>query len=224
MPIPTPGSLRSPGAILSGPLPGPIIRGPRTPRQGRQDRKGRPGRGDRTGRGRPGRGDRNCCSFERFPIRYPEESNTMTSTHLSLHYHLIFSTKGRLPWIKVSWEKRLHEYLGGIIRGLGGVAEEIGTSADHAHILISLNATRCLAEIIREIKASSSAWIHRTIRIRLFSWQDGYGAFTVSRSDAASIKRYIRGQREHHRKRSFQDEYLHLLRQNGIEFDERYLW
>jgi putative transposase len=106
----------------------------------------------------------------------------MPSTHLSLHYHLIFSTKGRLPWIKESWEERLHSYPGRIIRELGGVAEEIGGTPDHIHILASLKATSCLADIMREIKASSSGWIHRTFRCRRFGWQ------------------------------------------NGVEFDEKYLW
>ena len=148
----------------------------------------------------------------------------MPSTHLSLYYHLVFSTKGRLPWIKESWEERLHSYLGGIIRNLGGVAEEIGSTDDHLHILASLRATHCLADVMREIKANSSGWIHRTFRYRRFNWQDGYGAFTVSHSDVHTIKRYIRGQREHHRKRTFMEEYLDLLKQNGAEFEERYLW
>ena len=148
----------------------------------------------------------------------------MPSTHLSLHYHLIFSTKGRLPWIKEPWEKRLHSYFGGIIRRLGGIAEEIGNTADHVHILVSLKASHCLADVMREIKASSSGWIHRDIKSRLFSWQDGYGAFTVSRSDVEDIRRYVRRQKAHHSKRTFKDEYLDFLRQSGIEFDEKYLW
>ena len=148
----------------------------------------------------------------------------MTSTHLSLYFHLVFSTQNRLQWIKESWEKLLHDYMGGIFRGLDGVALEIGNTSDHVHILASLRANHCLADIMRETKASSSGWIHRTIGNRRFGWQKGYGAFTVSRSDVEVIRRYIRGQKEHHRKRTFQDEYLDLLRQNDIEFDERYLW
>ncbi len=148
----------------------------------------------------------------------------MPGTHLSLYYHIIFSTKNRIPWIKESWEERLHSYMGGIIRGLDSVAVEIGTPVDHMHILASLNAARSLAEFMREIKASSSGWIHRTIENRPFSWQHGYGAFTVSRSDVEATKRYIRGQKEHHRKRSSKEEYMDLLRKYGIEFDEKYFW
>jgi putative transposase len=148
----------------------------------------------------------------------------MPATHLSLYFHLVFSTKSRFPWIKESWESRLHSYLGGILRKLGGVPEEIGGTTDHVHIMASLKATRCLADIMREIKASSSKWVHSVAGNRLFGWQDGYGAFTVSSSDMDILRRYIRGQREHHRKKTFQDEYLELLRHYNIDFDEKYLW
>jgi putative transposase len=148
----------------------------------------------------------------------------MPATHLSLYFHLVFSTKGRFPWIKEPWESRLHSYQGGILRRLGGVAEEIGGGTDHVHIMASLKATRCLADIMREIKASSSRWVHSEIGNRLFGWQDGYGAFTVSSSEMDALRRYIRGQREHHRKKTFQDEYLELLRHYNIDFDEKFLW
>ena len=148
----------------------------------------------------------------------------MPSTHVSLHYHLVFSTKKRRGWISESWHERLYGYLGGIFRGLGGVAHEIGGTTDHLHILASLKAIHCLADIMRDIKSSSSEWVHSAIGNSFFGWQDGYGAFTVSRSELETIKRYIRGQKEHHRKKTFQEEYLELLQQSGIEFDKRYLW
>ncbi len=148
----------------------------------------------------------------------------MSSTHLSLHYHLVFSTKGRRAWIREPWEERLHSYLGGILRGLNSVAEAIGGTTDHVHILAGLRATHCLADVMREIKSTSSGWVHRLIGVRLFEWQDGYGAFTVSSGDVESVKRYIREQKEHHERKTFQEEYLELLRQSGIDFDERYLW
>jgi len=135
-----------------------------------------------------------------------------------------FCTKERRAWIKETWQERIYKYLGGILRGLKGVAEEIGGAEDHVHILASLRATHCLADVMREIKASSSGWIHSAIGIRLFGWQDGYGAFTVGSREVESINRYIREQKEHHRRKTFQEEYLDLLRQSGIEFDERYLW
>ena len=148
----------------------------------------------------------------------------MSSTHINLLYHLVFSTKRRHAWIRECWQERLYSYLGGILRSLGGVAESIGGADDHVHILASLNATHCLAEIVRELKSSSSKWVHAVIGVVSFGWQDGYGAFTISRSEVEWIRRYIREQREHHRRKTFQEEYLELLRQSGIDFDERYLW
>jgi REP element-mobilizing transposase RayT len=148
----------------------------------------------------------------------------MPSTHLSLYYHIVFSTKSRHPYIKEIWEARLHSYLGGIIRGLGGIAIAIGGIEDHVHIEARLKATHCLANVVQEIKAKSSGWIHRVIGSSLFGWQYGYGGFTVSSSEVEAIKQYILSQKEHHHKRSFQEEYLELLKQAGIEFDERYLW
>ena len=89
----------------------------------------------------------------------------MPSTHVCLLYHLIFSTKRRHPWIKEFWEVRLHSYLGGVLRGIGGVAEAIGGADDHIHMLASLKATHCLAEVLREIKSDSSKWVHEAIGI-----------------------------------------------------------
>ncbi len=148
----------------------------------------------------------------------------MPSTHLSLQYHLVFSTKQRRPWIAETWEDRLHAFLGGAVRTLGGVALSVGGIPDHVHLLATLRATHCLEDVLQDIKASSSPWVHQEIRLRSFSWQEGYGAFTVSASQVPAVKRYIARQREHHRKKSFQEEYLELLRRSGVEFDERYLW
>ncbi len=148
----------------------------------------------------------------------------MTSTHISLNYHLVFSTKGRRPTIRAAWEERLHSYLGGILRGLGAVAVGIGGTNDHVHILAGLRATHRLADVLRDLKADSSKWLHAVAGTKSFQWQDGYGAFTVSSSVIEAIKEYIRGQKEHHRKRTFQEEYLQLLQENGIDFDEKYLW
>jgi putative transposase len=137
---------------------------------------------------------------------------------------MVFSTKNRKGWIQKPWQSRLYSYTGGIIRGLGGVALAIGGGMDNAHILAGLKATNRVDYVPRDIKSNSSEWIHTTIGCALFEWQDGYGAFTVGRSELESIKRYILGQEDHHRKLTFQEEYLQLLRQNHIEFDEKYLW
>ena len=148
----------------------------------------------------------------------------MSSTHVCLHCHFVFSTKNRQGWIQPSWQSRLFSYLGGIIRGLGGVPVAVGGLTDHAHILAGLIPTHRVSDVMRDIKSNSSEWIHTVIGCALFEWQKGYGAFTVGRAELETVKRYIFQQEDHHRKQTFQEEYLQLLRQHRIEFNEKYLW
>ncbi|MFN0122021.1 MAG: IS200/IS605 family transposase [Blastocatellia bacterium] len=148
----------------------------------------------------------------------------MPSTHLSLHYHLIFSKKGRIASMHKDWRDRLHTFMGGVVKDLNGIPETIGGVEDHVHLLVGLRATHCLSDVIKKIKAISSGWVHRELKKPLFSWQEGYGAFTVSASEIARVSAYIQRQEEHHRKQSFQDEYLAFLKKSGIEYDEKYLW
>ena len=101
---------------------------------------------------------------------------------------------------------------------------EIGGVADHVHLLLGLRATHSLADVVRELKTASSRWIHEELRVLRFGWQDGYGAFTVSRSNVPPVRKYIATQEEHHRTRRFEDEYLDLLKKHEIGFDERFLW
>ena len=147
----------------------------------------------------------------------------MGSTFLSLHYHVVFSTKERRPFIHDSWRTRLHEYLGGTVRGLSGVPEAVGGVADHVHLLIGLRASHCLADFMREMKKASSIWSAENHE-PLFGWQDGYGVFTVSQSKAAEVIEYIKNQREHHGDQSFEEEYVSLLKLNGIDYDERFVF
>ena len=148
----------------------------------------------------------------------------MPSTHLSLHYHLIFSTKDRAPYMQKEWRGRLHAYLGGIVNDLGGVAEKVNGVEDHVHLLIGLRATHCLADVLRDIKAGSSRWMHDEMGLHEFAWQEGYGAFTVSVSQLDAVKSYIDQQEEHHRVKTYQEEYVEFLHKCGVEYDERYLW
>jgi len=148
----------------------------------------------------------------------------MPSTHLSLHYHLIFSTKNREPWINPEWMPRLHAYLGGTVRELNGVPQEVGGIADHVHLLVGLRATHCLANVLRDIKAASSKWVHQEIGFNPFEWQEGYGAFTVSASMIPEVRGYIARQAEHHGRRSFKEGYVGLLKLSGVEFEEEFLW
>jgi REP element-mobilizing transposase RayT len=148
----------------------------------------------------------------------------MASTHLSLHYHIVFGTKDRMPLIHASWKARLHEYLGGTVRGLDGIPEAVGGVADHVHLLVGLKATHCLSDFVRELKKSATAWVHDEIPDGgKFAWQSGYAAFTVSASSRDAVKEYIANQEEHHRVRSFREEYILMLEKAGVSYDPRYL-
>ena len=147
----------------------------------------------------------------------------MPSTHISLHYHIVFYTKERRRTIADPWREQLHAYIGGITREFGAVAQSIGGTGDHVHILAGLKATHTVADVVRHIKRGSSAWIHQH-GVSKFAWQEGYGAFTVSSSQLSKVQHYIANQMEHHRTKSFEEEYIELLRLSGVEFDEKYLW
>lgn len=148
----------------------------------------------------------------------------MPSTHTSLYFHLIFSTKDRLPLIAKDWKDKLHAYLGGIVRNQKGVALAVGGVDNHIHLLVSLKATHCLSDFMRELKASSSDWAHREIGLKEFGWQVGYGAFTVSPNHLDRVKNYVLNQEKHHQKQTFEDEYVGLLKASGVDYDEKYLW
>ena len=148
----------------------------------------------------------------------------MPSTHLSLHYHLVFSTKNREPWLAPAHRARVHEYLGGVVRGLNGVAHAVGGTADHVHVFAGLRATHCLADLMRELKSESSAWIHKEMGLAGFAWQEGYGGFTVSASSLEQVRAYVLHQEVHHRVTTFQEEYVAMLQRGLVEYDEHYLW
>ena len=149
----------------------------------------------------------------------------MARTYTNVLLHVVFSTKDRMPMIKEPMKSRLHGYLGGVVREQGGKALTINGTADHVHMLLSLPATVSIADLMRLIKTLSSKWVHETFPDQSkFSWQPGYGAFSVSHSNSAAVSAYIQTQEEHHKKVSFRDEFLSLLKRNEIEFDERYLW
>jgi putative transposase len=147
----------------------------------------------------------------------------MPSTYTSLHFHLVFATKDRAPLIEPTWRKRLHDYLGGTVKGLDGISQGVGGVADHIHLLVSLRATHSLADFMRELKKAASKWVHETIGLRHFAWQEGYAAFTVSATAREGVQRYIANQEEHHRTKSFREELVGLLEKSGVTFDARYL-
>jgi len=126
----------------------------------------------------------------------------MGSTFFSLHYHIVFSTKERRPGIRTEWRPRLHSYLGGIIRGVNGVAEIVGGVEDHVHLLASLRPVHCLADVMRDLKKDSTNWVKENFD-RRFAWQEGYAAFTVSPSATDAVRNYIAKQEQHHFRHSF---------------------
>ena len=146
----------------------------------------------------------------------------MGSTYLSLHYHIVFSTKERRPFIRDAWRGELHEYLGGTIRGLDGIPEAFGGVADHVHLLVGLKSTHRMADFMQELKKASSSWSKLKQEPR-FGWQDGYAAFTASYTHLKSIKSYIHNQEEHHRRIDFVDELKRLLERNGVSYKPEYL-
>ena len=147
----------------------------------------------------------------------------MSSTYLSLHYHIVFGVKNRHPVMDKMWRARLHDYLGGTIRGLSCIPQGVGGVADHIHILMGLRSTHCLADVMRELKKSSSAWVHQEIKNKNFVWQEGYAAFTVSATARDGVLTYIANQEEHHRTKSSTEEFVEMLKMAGVEYDPKYL-
>ena len=149
----------------------------------------------------------------------------MANTYTALYYHVIFSTKHRRRYLARDIEERIWSYLGGIAREYKVTASQIGGIEDHIHILLHAPPTIAPSKIAQLLKGGSSKWIHETFpNMGAFAWQDGYSAFTVSKSAVPDVTRYIQNQREHHRTTPFQEEYLLFLNRHGVEYDERYLW
>lgn len=149
----------------------------------------------------------------------------MANTFTNLHYHIIFSTKHREPFIKPDLEQRLWAYLSGIAKQNLSLAVAIGGVEDHVHLLLGLSANASVSKILQRIKGGSSVWAKDQLPgCAGFGWQDGYAAFSVSRSLVSGVEKYIREQREHHRVKSFQEEYREFLDRHGIAYEEKYLW
>ncbi len=143
----------------------------------------------------------------------------MAHTYTSVYIHCVFSTKERRPLIPAARSAELYAYLGGIARGEGLTLVASGGTANHVHLLLALPATGTVAHAVQKLKGSSSRWMGSG-----FSWQEGYGAFSVSVSQLEIVKHYIQNQEEHHKKRDFEQEFTMLLRSCGIEFDERFVF
>jgi REP element-mobilizing transposase RayT len=155
----------------------------------------------------------------------PEGRKSLGNTSTNLIVHMIFGTKQRRPMIQPWLQARLHTYMGGIIREIGGIALRINGATDHVHLLVKVPAVCSVADLARVVKTNSSKWVHEQWQEHGdFAWQSGYAAFSVSASNVAAVTEYIAGQEEHHRKREFREEFVAFLRKNGFSGDERYLW
>lgn len=149
----------------------------------------------------------------------------MPQSLAKVYVHLIFSTKHRERVIFDEIRTDLHAYMGGILNGQGSQPLEINSEPDHVHAMFVLPRTETLSDVVGNVKKSSTDWLRtQDQRLASFFWQGGYGAFSVSQSAVEDVRDYIRRQREHHQRVSFQEEFRTFLRRYEIEFDERYVW
>lgn len=149
----------------------------------------------------------------------------MSQSLSQLYVHLVFSTKDRTPALHLDIRERLHDYLAGIFDEIDSHALKIGSAVDHVHSLFSLSKNLSLCKVVEHVKTGSSKWV-KTLgpRFRGFYWQAGYGGFSVSESEVERVIKYIANQAEHHRKRTFQEEYRRFLEKYRVSYDERYVW
>jgi REP-associated tyrosine transposase len=148
----------------------------------------------------------------------------MSDSYTNLLYHIVFSTKDRRPFITPKYEVQLYDYIGGIVRSLGGISLALNGTEDHIHLLTKLRPDRALSGVLRDLKANATGWMHDVFpSLKDFCWQRGYGAFTVSQSNVTEVSGYIARQKEHHRKISFRDEFIQFLQANGVDYNERFI-
>ncbi len=149
----------------------------------------------------------------------------MPDTYTQLYIHLVFAVKYREALIKPDWEERLHKYITGIIQNNGHKLLAINSATDHTHVFIGLNPKQSISDLMRLVKGDSSEFINKEkLTARKFQWQEGYGAFSNSRSQIDGVVKYIVNQKGHHAKKSFRDEYLEILKDYDVEYDDRYLF
>ncbi len=149
----------------------------------------------------------------------------MPQSLASVLVHLIFSTKNRQPLMQPEIEPELHPYLATVFRSLDSPTLALNGTEDHLHVLFRLSRKKSMAEVVEEIKTSSSKWIKsKGAAYKNFYWQNGYGAFSIGQSGVEALRKYIARQKEHHRKKTFKDEYRDFLAKYQVEHDERYVW
>jgi len=148
----------------------------------------------------------------------------MANTYTQIHIQTIFAVQNRQSLIKSEWEKELYKYITGIIQNHNHKLLQINGMPDHIHILFGMRPTQSLSDLMKQVKQDSSKWINnRGLINRKFSWQAGYGAFSYSKDQLSNVANYIKNQKEHHRIKTFTDEYLELLHEFNIDYDKRYI-
>ncbi|ASB49112.1 IS200/IS605 family transposase [Alkalitalea saponilacus] len=149
----------------------------------------------------------------------------MPNTYTQIHIHAVFAVKNRLSLISKLWEQRLYQYITGIIQNHGHKMLSINGMPDHVHILFGMRPIQSLSDLMRDVKGDSSLWINESKFVAgKFSWQDGYGAFSYSKSQIPAVASYIENQKTHHQKKSFMEEYTKILKDFEIEYDEKYIF
>lgn len=149
----------------------------------------------------------------------------MANTFSQIYIQTVFAVSGRMSLIDRSFKEELYKYITGIVTKQGQKLIRINGMSDHLHTLVGLRPAKALSDLVRDIKADSTDFINRRKLVRgRFSWQEGYGAFSYGHSQLNDVIRYIQNQEAHHRRRSFKDEYLSLLKKFEIEFDDKYLF
>jgi putative transposase len=149
----------------------------------------------------------------------------MPNTYTQIHIQCVFAVKFRQSTIQSSWKERLHQYITGILQNQGHKMIAINSMPDHVHIFFGFRPNQSLSDLMRVLKSDSSEWINKQQFLpSLFRWQEGYGAFSYSRSQISNVVNYIENQEEHHRNKTFLEEYKQFLEQFEIEFDERYIF
>jgi len=150
---------------------------------------------------------------------------TMANTFTQIHIHTVFAVQNRMSLIQNSWKERLYQYIIAMIQKHGHKVLSIGGMPDHIHILFGFRPTQALSNLVQEVKRDSSEWINQQrLVVGRFSWQEGYSAFSYSKSHVSDVVRYIETQEEHHNKRTFINEYKTLLEKFDLEYDERYIF
>ncbi len=149
----------------------------------------------------------------------------MANTFTQIYIHVVFSVKQRVSLIQNEWREELHKYIAGIIQNKDHKHLAINTMPDHIHIFIGMKSDTSLSELVRDLKANSSKWINEKKFLKTkFQWQEGYGAFSYSHSQLDEVIHYIQEQQEHHKKRTFKEEYTSLLKKYDVPYDSKYVF